>query len=143
MRHHRVAKQQDSLSDVLQQPIQKPMAVVFSIDESVERLVAEGMPREWVISRCGNPGEARQALVKPGVKIVVIDDHAMDEMTSGWLLDQVRRWAPRALVAYIAARHGIEVERRARSHNVQYYFSRPIDREHTVKVLKAFAAAAR
>jgi DNA-binding NtrC family response regulator len=143
VRHRRFAKQRESLGDVLRQPIQQPVAVVFSFDESVERLVADGMPREWLVSLCPNPGGARESLTKSGVKIVVIDDQGMDETTSGWLLDQVRRWAPQALVAYIAASHGIEVERRARSHNVQYYFSRPIDREHTVKVLKAFATAAR
>jgi hypothetical protein len=74
---------------------------------------------------------------------VVIDDAAIDESSRGWLLGQVHRWAPDALVAYIASAHAPAVERRVRSQGVQYYLSRPVDRERTLRVLRSFVVAAR
>jgi hypothetical protein len=74
---------------------------------------------------------------------VVIDDAAIEEPTRGWLLDQVRRLAPSALVAYIASNHTPEIERRARSLGVQYYISRPVDRDRTIRVLHSFVSAVR
>jgi hypothetical protein len=72
---------------------------------------------------------------------VVIDDVAIDQPTCVWLLDQVHRLAPDALVAYIASVHTPEVERRVRSRGVQYYLSRPVDRERMLRVLHSFAVA--
>jgi len=53
----------------------------------------------------------------------------------------VRKNAPHALVAYIAAVHSLEIERRARTYRVQYYTSKPIDRERTLRVLHSFEHA--
>jgi hypothetical protein len=72
---------------------------------------------------------------------VVIDDAAIEDLTRGWLLDKVHRWAPDALVAYIASAHAPEVERRVRSLGVHYYLSRPVDRERTLRVLRSFVLA--
>jgi hypothetical protein len=118
------------------------MAVVFSEDESIIGLVRDGLNDEWHLAPCSEPGKARVFLLRTDVGIVVIDDAAMEEPTRGWLLDQVHRWAPDALVAYIASAHAPEVERRVRSHGVQYYLSRPVDRERTLRVLHSFLLAA-
>ncbi len=105
-------------------------------------MIAEGMSDSWVIEKFTDPHEARAFLLKPGVRIVVIDDEAIEESTRGWLLDQVRKRARHALVAYIAAIHSPETERRARAHSVQYYTSKPMDRERTLRVLHSFEHAA-
>jgi hypothetical protein len=89
------------------------------------------------------PAHARTALAKPGVKIVIVDDDAIEETMRGRLLNQVQRWVPQALVAYIAAIHNPAIELRARTHHVQYYISRPVDRERTMRVLRCFANSAR
>lgn len=119
------------------------MAVVFSKDESVIRLIRDGLGDGWCMNLCSEPDEGRIFPLKTGVGIVVIDDAAIDESSRGWLLDRVHRWAPDALVAYIASAHAPEVERRVRSHGVQYYLSRPVDRERTLRVLRSFVGAAR
>ena len=116
--------------------------VVFSRDESIVKMIAEGMSDSWVIEKFTDPHQARTFLLKPGVRIVVIDDEAIDESTRGWLLDQVRKRARHALVAYIAAIHSPETERRARAYSVQYYTSKPMDRERTLRVLHSFEQAA-
>ncbi len=114
---------------------------VFSRDESIVKMIAEGMSDSWFIEKFTDPHEARAFLLKPDVRIVVIDDEAIEESTRGWLLDQVRKHAPHALVAYIAAIHSPEIERRARTYHVQYYTSKPMDRERTLRVLHSFARA--
>lgn len=115
---------------------------VFSRDASIVKMIAESMSDSWVMEKFADPHQADGFLLKPGVRIVVIDDEAIEESTRGWLLDQVQRRAPHALVAYIAAIHTPEAERRARAYNVQYYTSKPVDRERTLRVLHSFERAA-
>lgn len=115
-------------------------AVIFSQDESVIGLIRDGLTARWRIDQCSEPDEARIFVQKADIGIAVIDDIAIDQPTCGWLLDQVHRWAPDALVAYIASAHTPEIERRVRSRGVQYYLSRPVDRERTIRVLHSFAA---
>lgn len=115
---------------------------VLSGDESIVKMIDEGLKNPWVMEKFTDPHEARRFLIKPGVRIVVIDDETVEESMRGWLLDQVRKWAPHALVAYIAATHSPENERRARTYRVQYYTSKPTDRERTLRVLHSFERAA-
>jgi DNA-binding NtrC family response regulator len=120
---------------------QRRAIAVFSRDDSIVELIAEGLSDSWIIEKFSNLEEARAFLRKPGVRIVVIDDEAVEESTRGWLLDQVRKNAPHALVAYIAGVHSLEIERRARTYLVQYYTAKPIDRERTLRVLHSFEHA--
>ena len=60
-----------------------------------------------------------------------------------WLLERIRRLAPRAYAIYVAARHDTETEKRARSHGVHYYMSKPIDLHRFTQVSQAFMRAAR
>ena len=126
------------------EPIARNMvrtAVVFSQDQSIIGLICDGLTDVWRIDSCPEPNQARLSLQRADIGIVVIDDLAIDQPTCGWLLDQVHRWAPDALVAYIASVHTPELERRVRSRGVQYYLSRPVDRERTLRVLHSFAVA--
>jgi DNA-binding NtrC family response regulator len=116
-------------------------AVVFSQDESIIGLIRDGLTNGWHIESYSEPDEARIFLQRADIGVVVIDDVAIDQQTCGWLLVQVHRWAPDALIAYIASAHTPEVERRVRSRGVQYYLSRPVDRERTLRVLHSFAVA--
>ena len=118
-----------------------PTATVFSRDETIIALIREGLSDGWRTELCAEASEARGCLREAGVEIVVIDDDAIEETVRGWVLDQAQRWAPRALVAYIAANHSYEVERWVRAHRVQYYLSRPVDRELAIRVLRSFARA--
>jgi len=116
------------------------IAVIFSQDESIIGLIRDGLTDGWRIDPCSEPNEARMFLQRADIGIVVVDDVAIDKPTCGWLLDQVHRWAPDALVAYIASAHTLEGERQVRSRGVQYYLARPVDRERTIRVLHSFAA---
>ena len=115
---------------------------VFSRDESIVKMIAEDMGDSWVIEKFTDPHEGHAFLLKPDVRIVVIDDEAIEESARGWLLGQVRKHALHALIAYIAAIHSPETERLARAYSVQYYTSKPMDRERTLRVLHSFENAA-
>jgi hypothetical protein len=119
------------------------LAAVFSQDESIIGLIRDGLTDGWRIDPSLEPNEARPFLQRADIGIVVIDDVAIDQPTCEWLLDQVHRCAPDALVAYIASAHTPEVERRVRSRGVQYYLSRPVDRERMIRVLHSFAVTRR
>ncbi len=114
---------------------------VFSSDDSVVKIIAEGVSDSWIIEKFTDPHDGHAFLLKPDVKMVVIDDEAIEESMRGWLLEQVRKHALHALVAYIAANHSPETERRARAYSVQYYTSKPMDRERTLRVLHSFEHA--
>jgi hypothetical protein len=114
---------------------------VFSRDESVVKMIAEGMGDSWVLEKFTDPHDGHDFLLKPHVRIVVIDDEAIEESMRGWLLGQVRKHALHALIAYIAANHSAENERRARAYSVQYYTSKPMDPERTLRVLRSFEQA--
>jgi len=117
--------------------------VVFSRDESIIGHVTRALDDGWRLDRCPEPSQAHNILLKAGVKVVVIDDSAIDHDTRGWLLDRVQKLAPDALVAYIAANHSSEVERWARAHNVSHYDSQPLEPERIHRILRSFMGAAR
>ncbi|HUA36146.1 MAG TPA: hypothetical protein VMA09_21235 [Candidatus Binataceae bacterium] len=118
------------------------MLVAFSADTDVVRIVSRAVAEPWVV-KAAAPTAAREALVDPAVRMVVVDDHEIDESSRGWLLDQIRKLAPNALIAYIASSHSEQNERRARSYQVQFYTSRPLDHERTLRMISSFASAAR
>lgn len=115
---------------------------MFSADPAVVRILSRAVSEPWVV-KAATPGGSREALVNPAVRMVVVDDHEIDESSRGWLLDRIRKLAPNALIAYIASSHNDETERRARSYQVQFYTSRPLDHERTLRMIRSFAGAAR
>lgn len=115
--------------------------LIFSTDEWLIEIVKRGLEPVWVVDRCLDPTHAHARLSKPGIRIVVVDDAVIEETTRGWLLDQARRLVPQALIAYVASNHSPDVERRARSHRIQYYVAKPIDPDRIVTVLRSFAEA--
>ncbi|HUO04958.1 MAG TPA: hypothetical protein VMU16_07145 [Candidatus Binataceae bacterium] len=104
-------------------------------------MAEEAVPAPWVVERCSDHADSRSILIRPGLKLIVIDDRDIDESTRGWLLDQIHRHARGALIAYIASSHSEEAERSIRAHQVHYYTSRPIDRDRTGRVIASFANA--
>ncbi|HYB89619.1 MAG TPA: hypothetical protein VEC38_01100 [Candidatus Binataceae bacterium] len=120
-------------------PADSPLTMlVFSNDDAVQSLAAEAAVPPWSVERCTDVGESRSRLVKPGVRLVVVDDAAIEESTRGWVLEQIRKYAVRAMVVYIASDHSDQSERRARAFPVQYYTSKPLDHDRALRVLQSF-----
>src|SRR5437660_1202768 len=66
-------------------------AIVFSEDPSVLGTIAAGLPGAWTIEPGQYLPDPRRYLIKPGVRIVVVDDQRIEETARGWLLDQIRK----------------------------------------------------
>lgn len=105
-------------------------------------LVREVCPRTWVVESCSDPECGRNLLSRPDIRLVLIDDEKIDEQLRGWLLDRVRRFAPQALLFYVAAAHSEADEKRARSYQAHYYTSKPLDPGRTLRVLESFLRVA-
>jgi hypothetical protein len=126
---------------VTEAPVRARTMVVFSVDKGVVELAAAAAPATWVIENCRDLHEAGALLMRSAVRLVILDDEAINESMRGWLLDRIHRYAPHALVMYIAASHHPDNERRARAWRVQYYTAKPLDTNRTLRVLSSFVNA--
>lgn len=112
--------------------------VVFSTDKNVLDLAEKALPSSWKLERVENLGFGREILSRPKVALIILDDESVTEESRGWLLDHIRRFAPSALLVYVAARHSPEDEKRARAYAAQYYTAKPLDPDRTLRVLQSF-----
>ena len=119
----------------------EPADADASDDGSIASLVDTAGGGRWLIDR-SRTADARDALLKPKLHLIVIDEAAVAASERGWLLEQIRRHAPSAGVVYIALDHSPEVERSVRARGVLHYTSRPIERERLVQLLRAFVEPA-
>jgi hypothetical protein len=119
-----------------------PTLVLFSADRALTALVKETVGAPWKIETCEDPAIGREALSRPSVRLVIVDDGAVDEEARGWLLDRIRKFVPQALLIYIASTHSEADERRARGYSAQYYTAKPLDLGRTARVIESFVRAA-
>jgi len=125
--------------------IPAPTLVLFSADKELTALVRKTVKAPWKVELCEDPAIGREVLSRPSVRLVIVDDGAVDEEARGWLLDRIRKFVPQALLIYIASAHTEADERRARGYSAQYYTAKPLDIDRTARVIESFirTAAAR
>jgi len=119
-----------------------PTLVLFSADKALTALVRNTVGVPWRIELCEDPAIGREALSRPTVRLVIVDDGAVDEEARGWLLDRIRKFVPQALLIYVASAHSEADERRARGYSAQYYTAKPLDLDRTARVIESFVRAA-
>jgi DNA-binding NarL/FixJ family response regulator len=108
---------------------------------SIASLVDAAGRGRWLVDR-SDGADARDSLLKPHLRLIVIDEAAVAESERGWLLEQIHRHAPSAGVVYIARDNSPEVERSVRARGVLHYTSQPIERERLVQLLRAIVESA-
>lgn len=74
----------------------------------------------------------------PNVRLVILDDAAVQEHERSWLLGQIRRHFSGQPLIYVAASHSEEIEKLARTNGAQYYLARPFSEDRLVHVLRSF-----
>jgi DNA-binding response OmpR family regulator len=140
-RHLRAARRRSSqpatASDI--RPAVTPTLVLFSVDKELTSLVRNCTPAPWCVELCENLAVGRDALSRPSVRLVIVDDGAVDEDAREWLLDRIRKFVPQALLIYIASAHTEADEKRARGYSAQYYTAKPLDMDRTARVIESFA----
>lgn len=119
-----------------------PALVLFSADKELVALVRKAVKAPWKVELCEDPAIGREVLSRPSVRVVIVDDGAVDEEARGWLLDRIRKFVPQALLIYIASAHTEADERRARGYSAQYYTAKPLDIDRTARVIESFVRTA-
>src|ERR1700731_4353856 len=60
-----------------------PTLVLFSADKELTALVRKTVKAPWKIELCEDPAIGREALSRPTVRLVIVDDGAVDEEARG------------------------------------------------------------
>lgn len=123
-------------------PALEPTLVLFSADKELTALVRKSVPAPWSIELCQDLAIGASALSRPSVRLVIVDDGAVDEVARGWLLDRIREFVPQALLIYVASAHTEADEKRARAYSAQYYTAKPLDLDRTARVIESFVRTA-
>lgn len=111
--------------------------LLLTSDERLRNIVNAACQAPWVVKNCVVEQPSRYAgLLEPSVKLALIDDESLPESERGWLLNQIHRREPNALVIYVAVHHSPEVEKLARAAGVLYYTSKPVDAARFTEVLR-------
>jgi DNA-binding response OmpR family regulator len=142
IRNDRATRGDQASATTASRPEPAPTLVVFTADKALGALVKKTVGSPWKIEMCEDPAIGREALSRPTVRLVIVDDGAVDEEARGWLLDRIRKFVPHALLIYIASAHSEADERRARGYSAQYYTAKPLDLDRTARVIESFVRAA-
>ncbi len=111
-------------------------------DGSLSAIAEQAGASAWSVESCRDAVKVRDRLSESTPHLILLDDEAVRADDRGWLLERIRQQAPRTFIIYVAANHDADTERRARSHGVHYYMSKPIDPNRIIQVSQAFIKAA-
>jgi DNA-binding NtrC family response regulator len=115
-----------------------PTIVLFSADDDLAQLVRQAAQETCGVEHRRSAQNSSALLAQPHVRLVLVDDGAIEERERGWLLTQIRKRLPDASLLYIAADHNLENEKRARANGASYYTAKPLDAERFLQVLRSF-----
>ena len=119
-----------------------PAALLLSDDRALIDLVFEVVKHPWsLIHYRATAYLSREAFAQPHVRLVVLDDQAVDENSRGMLLTQIRRRFAGTPLLYVAATQSDSNEKRARTNGAHYYASKPLSLDRFGYVLRSFLQA--
>ncbi len=114
------------------------VVALLSDDDYLARIVGSAVEMPWRLERHSYAGGMIDFLQLTDVRLVIVDDEAVNEGDRSLLLAQVRRNLDEATLLYVAASHSAQNERRARGNGAHYYTAKPIQSDDLASVLKAF-----
>ncbi len=88
-------------------PMILPTLLLLSRDEEIGALVAAAAKAAWRVAQHHETHAADGVFEEPNVRLVILDDEAVDEHDRGRLLTQIRRRVPNAPLLYIAGGHNV------------------------------------
>ena len=119
-----------------------PTVLLLSDDQALTDFLGRIVQRPWKLVRHGAGKYAsREVFTHPNVRLVILDDQAVEETERGWLLAQIRRHFSGTSLLYIAASQSDGNEKRARINGAHYYASKPLSLERFGYVLRSFLQA--
>jgi DNA-binding response OmpR family regulator len=121
-----------------------PTLLLLSDDEALADLVRRIVARPWVLVHHSTQTYLRRdGFPQQNVRLVILDDQAVEETDRGWMLAQIRKRFSGTPLLYVAASQSDDNERRARSNGAHYYISKPVSADPFRHVLKSFLQAQR
>ena len=119
-----------------------PALLLLSDDEKLIECVRGVVKPPWRLDRYGDgAGTGHKMFRQLNVRIVILDDQAVEENDRGWLLTRIRKRIPGASLLYVAGNHSDASEKRARGNGAHYYVSKPLSFERFGYVLQSFLRA--
>ena len=115
--------------------------LLLSDDEALTDFVVPIVKRPWKLVRRGAGYMSREIFTQPSVRLVILDDQAVEENDRGWLLAQIGRHFSGTSLLYVAGSQSDGNEKRARANGAQYYASKPLSPERFGHVLQSFLQA--
>ena len=116
-----------------------PALLLLSDDDELTEFVRGVVKSPWRLARYAVAGCAsHKVFAQPNVRIVILDDQAVEENDRGWLLTRICKRIPSASLLYVAGNHSDASEKRARGNGAHYYVSKPLSFERFGYVLQSF-----
>jgi CheY-like chemotaxis protein len=119
-----------------------PTVLLLSDDEALAKLALGIVKSPWKLVRhAADKYVGRELFAQPNVRLVILDDQAVEENDRGWLLEQIRKHFSGPPLLYVADSQSDANEKRARSKGAHYYVSKPLSIERFGQVLQSFLQA--
>jgi DNA-binding response OmpR family regulator len=116
----------------------RPTLLLLSADREIVEIVTDAAKAGWRVAEHGETEALHSLFAEPNVRLVLLDDEAIEEAERGRLLTQIRRRLPAASLLYVAGNHDELNEKRARTGGAHYYVSKPLALERFAHVLQSF-----
>ncbi len=123
--------------------ILSPTLLLLSDDEALAELVFGVVKPPWRLIHQDSGGTRMNdgTFAEPNVRLVILDDQAVEENDRSWLLTRIHKRLPGVSLLYIAGNQSDTNEKRARANGAHYYVSRPLSFERFGYVLQSFLRA--
>ena len=120
-----------------------PTLLLLSDDEALAKFVLEVVKPPWRLIHQDGVGTrmSDSSFALPNVRIVILDDQAVEENDRRWLLTRIHKRLPSASLLYVAGNQTDTNEKRARANGAHYYVSKPLSFERFGYVLRSFLGA--
>jgi DNA-binding response OmpR family regulator len=118
-----------------------PRVLLLSDDEALADVVQGIVRRPWSLVRQAVDGTLSEVFAQPTVRLVILDDQAVEENARGRVLEQIRKYFPGIFLLYVAGSQSEANEKRARTNGAHYYVSKPLSLERFGRVLHSFLQA--
>jgi len=134
-----MAKRLKMTTEALEQMRVSSTLLLLSDDEALTDLVLGIVKRPWKLVRQGaDRYVSHKTFAQPNVRLVILDDQAVEENDRSWLLAQIRKHFSGTSLLYVAGKQSDGNEKRARTNGAHYYVSKPLSLERFGHVLKSF-----
>ncbi len=102
-----------------------PILALLSNDDQLTQTIEGVAQSDWSVIK-PKMAEISSLAREPNVRLVIFDDQSVPAPDRGRALSEIRRYASKASIIYVAGNHDHENEKQARSRGVLFYTAKPL-----------------